>query len=149
MRGVKAQASVEYLLVVGMAFIILLPGAYLFYQFSQGSGDEIVSARITRAGTEIIYTVEAMYAVGQNSWSTIDIEFPSTVTNVYVSAPANELIIQYDTQNGRSEAVFFSPVNITGAGPGGNISLTGFQPGFTKVKVSSIAGSVEISELIR
>lgn len=140
------QVSIEYLLVLGLAFMILLPGGYLLYSFSQGSQDQVAGANIARAGTNIVATAESMYRVGKNSWNTIEINFPMNVRNVYIIDSDNELVIEYDTQVGVSEAVFFSRVNISGPpGLGGNISPS-FEPGLTAVKVTPYGNYVEIRE---
>jgi len=144
-RGVRAQVSVEYMIVLGMALLLLLPGSYLFYSFSQGTNDQLIGAQITRAGLEILSTADAMYAVGQNSWSTITINFPENVKNIYI-LDNEELVVEYETQNGLSEAIFFSNINITGA-YSGNISYN-FQYGLTKIKVSSMGSYVVIEELL-
>jgi len=141
MRRAKGQASFEYILVVGLALVLLVPGTYLFYSFSKVSNDQVVGARINGAGNELLGTVEEVYAVGQNSWRTVTINFPDNVRNVYV-LDDEELVITYDTQNGVSDAVFFSKVNIS-APYGGNISLS-FTPGLTKVKVSSLGSYVSL-----
>ncbi|MFC1648963.1 hypothetical protein ACFL1B_05930 [Nanoarchaeota archaeon] len=142
----KGQVSVEYLMVVGIALMILVPGAVLFYNFSKGTSDQLASARINRAGVEILSTAEAMYAVGQNSWATVAIDFPETVKNIYILND-DELVVRYEGQSGMTDAVFFSDISIVAPYPGGNIS-SNFQPGLTKIKVASRGPDVEISELI-
>ncbi len=141
------QVSVEYLLVLGMAFLLLVPGGYLFYSFSQGSQEQVAGSQITRSGDLIINTVKEVYSVGENSWSTVNINFPSGVQNIYVTGGGNELVIEYDSATGTSEAVFFSNINMTTPYAGGEITAGEFKSGLTKIKVSSQGDYVQLREV--
>ncbi len=106
------QAAFEYLLLAGVAMMLIVPGAMLFYNYSLRSGDELVRAKIHLMGSELIDTVEKVYYVGESSWETVKMELPENVNWIYV-LDNSEVVIGYNTQVGISEAVFFSDVNIT------------------------------------
>ncbi len=142
MRG---QISTEYLFMVGIAFLVMLPAGYLFYSYTQGQAETVNTARITQAGSLIVSEAESMYTVGTESWTTVRVQFPDSVENV--QAQGKEVTITYETQNGESQAVFFSRVNLSTTYPGGNVSQD-FTPGYTELRVRSLGPTVEVRETI-
>ena len=46
----KGQGAFEYILVVGIAMLLIVPGAMLFYNYSLKSREELVRSRISLAG---------------------------------------------------------------------------------------------------
>ena len=108
----RGQGAFEYVLVVGIAMLLIVPGAVLFYNYSSKSADEVSRSQIDIIGKDFIDAVEKVYYIGENSWETIKIDVPENVKWIYV-LNNSELIIEYDSHVGRSEAVFFSDINIT------------------------------------
>jgi hypothetical protein len=130
------------MLVLGVAFLVMLPAGYLFYSFTQSNQDTIEGSQITRSGREIVTKAEEMYTIGPNSWTTLEVNLPESVENVYVNG--RELVIRHQTQVGVSDAVFFSRINLTSP-YGGNISGN-FTPGYTSVRVESNGTEVLVYE---
>jgi hypothetical protein len=60
-----------------------------------------------------------------------------------------EVIIEYDSYGGLSQAVFYSDINITTPYSGGGISNISsfFHPGLNQVKVASRGNFVEVQEI--
>ncbi|MBU0471983.1 MAG: class III signal peptide-containing protein [Nanoarchaeota archaeon] len=139
----KAQISVEYLFIIGLALAILVPGSIMFYNYSQESNNKLVAGQINRIGKNIINQAEQMNAIGKNSWTTIEANLPETTRNIY--AKDYELVITYQTDNGLSESVFFSDINIKGEYTDGEISPA-FHSGTMKIKIEAKEGYVSISE---
>jgi uncharacterized protein (UPF0333 family) len=142
MKNKKAQISVEYLLIIGMAMAILIPGTIMFYNYSKDSNDQLVSNQINRIGKNIIHNSEDMYVIGKDSWTTIDVNMPESATGAYIIE--NELIIMYSTRRGITESVFFSDVPIVGL-YSGNISES-FHSGAMKIKIESKGDHIVIGE---
>ncbi len=143
------QVSVEYMMILGLAFFLLLPGAYLFYNYSQGSQTEMQGSQLHRAGTQIIDQVRAMYAAGENSWTTVGVNLPEQVTGFYI-LNEKELVIEYETPFGKSETVFFSRVNMTTNQPevDNRRNVTGnFHTGLMKIRVTSQGRKVMLKEV--
>ena len=92
--------------------LIVVPGFLLFYNYSVKSGDELTNSRIDMIGHAIIDSVEKVYYIGENSWETIEADVPESVNWVYI-INNTELVIEYESSAGLSEAVFFSDINIT------------------------------------
>jgi hypothetical protein len=108
----KGQAAFEYILVVGIAMLLIVPGALLFYNYSIKSGDELLRSKIDLLGNEVMDGVEKVYYIGESSWETVKVDVPDSVKWVYI-LNNSELVIEYESHAGVSQAVFFSDINIT------------------------------------
>ena len=139
-----SQVSFEYILVVGIALLIIVPGAMLFYNYSVKSGDELTRSRIDMVGNEIMDSVEKVYYIGENSWETIKVDVPDSVRRIYV-LNNYELVIEYESYVGTSEAVFFSDINMTTPYPQGSISDE-VHAGLNIIKITSLGYYVLINE---
>jgi len=109
----KAQISVEYLIIIGVSFAILIPGGYFFYKYSQTSNEASIRTQITQIGTSIITNAESIYGLADGSLVTQDLRYPKNVRDVYI-LNNQELVIKYELSSGINEAVFFSRINISG-----------------------------------
>lgn len=147
MRKRKAQVSIEYLFVIGLAMAIIIPGSMLFYNYSRESNEQLVSSQINRIGKNIINNAEEMYVIGKHSRITLDANLPETVESIFTTADGSELVITYNTPRGLTESVFFSDVKINGSSPGGNISSQ-FHSGMMQIKIESKGDYILIGEKI-
>ena len=109
----KAQVSVEYLIIIGLSFAILIPGGYFFYNYSKSSNDGTIRTQITQIGTSMITSSESIYGLSEGSLVTLDLRYPSNIRDVYILS-GNELVIKYELSSGMNEAVFFSKVELSG-----------------------------------
>ncbi|MBI2653904.1 hypothetical protein HYX02_03770 [Candidatus Woesearchaeota archaeon] len=142
----KAQASMEYLLVVALTFAIIVPTTYLFYSYSKESTQEIADAQLTKLGRGIIDAAESIFYSGQGSKTTLELNVPDSVYSAII-IDGRELVFNLTTSFGTSEIVFLSSVNLTTAGTcSANIcSLPGLSSsGLKKVKVEAGKNSVSI-----
>jgi len=108
----RGQSSVEYLFVVALSLMLIVPASFLFLGYSSSQEDTIVSAQINRIGNEILTKSEEMYVIGNNSWMTLELTLPSNFQNATIYGE-KELVIDYFVRTGYTQAVFFSDVNIT------------------------------------
>lgn len=151
----RGQSAFEYILVVGIAMLLIVPGAILFYDYSKRSGDELLRSQVDMAGGDIIDAVEKVYYIGENTWETIKVYVPDNVRWIYI-LDNSELVIEYDSQVGIGDAVFFSDINITAPLEYMNMSsgkqyitnITGEpnQAGLRIIKISSMGDYVLINE---
>ena len=109
----KAQVSLEYLLIVGLAFAVLIPTSYFFYTYSQSSNEATIRSQINKVGNNFLTTAESSYGLAEGSILTAEATYPRNVKDIYI-LNKNELIIKYDTGSGVSEAVFFSSIDLAG-----------------------------------
>jgi len=113
----KAQVSVEYLIIIGISFAILVPAGYFFYNYSRTSNDATIRSQITQIGTSMITNAESIYGLATGSLVTLNLRYPQNVRDVYIldgGAGYTELVIKYELSSGMNEAVFFSRVALTG-----------------------------------
>ena len=115
MRSTRAQISFEYLVIVGLAILVIVPALLFFLTFASGGDDSVAHTRVAEIGSQLIGTSAEVFALGRNSWLTLDVTLPETVESVtithYDNAP-DELVISYRTSNGVTNGVFFSDVDL-------------------------------------
>jgi len=139
----RAQVSVEYLFIIALSLAIIIPGSAMFYKYTNDSNERVVSGQINWIGNAIVSDAERIYTSGKNSWTTLDITFPESTQRAYVSDDY-ELVIEYMTPRGITEAVFFSDVDIYDNNDG-SIS-TG--SGYISIKIESKGDHVIIKKII-
>jgi len=108
-----AQISLEYLIIIGLSFAILIPAGDFFYDYSRSSNDETVRSQVNDLGNKILVNAEAVYGLTGDSMITLDLTYPDKTLDMYV-LNNGEIIIKYELQSGINEAVFFSRIPISG-----------------------------------
>lgn len=141
----KAQVSVEYLFIIGLALGIIIPGSMMLLYYSKESNERILTSQLNQIGTNLINNAEKMYITGKGSWITIELSFPEGTVNAVIM-DNSELVITYLTPRGPSTAIFFSDINITGTF-GGNLSPE-FHSGQFNLKIESKGSYVSIGEIV-
>ena len=114
-NGTSGQSSLEYLLIVAITFILILPATYLFYNYSKESGYEITDAQVTKLGRNIVDAAESIFYSGQGSKTVLELNVPDNVDTAQI-IDGRELVFNVTTSFGVSEIVFFSSVNLTANG---------------------------------
>lgn len=140
----KGQSSVEYLFIVGISLLVIIPTSFLFLSYSKNSEDAVVSSQINRVGTDIMQSVEEVFIIGNNSWVTLEVSLPSNVKNVTIYGES-ELVIHYFSQTGVSDAVFFSDINITNSTNCLTECVVDLTGGKNSLRVSSLGDEVSLT----
>lgn len=140
MRG---QVSVEYLVILGVILVIMVPSGFLLFERARQTTDQIASSQIIRIGNDLINNAIAVYSLGKNSWTTLEVNFPSNSKEFYVNND-NEIVVEFDTNKGRSEAIFFTDIPLQTSYMG-NVSNS-FHAGTFKIKIISQGNSVYLTE---
>lgn len=78
----KAQVSMEFLLVVGFAFLMTIPLIVIFYQQSQSINTEVSASQIDKVASEVRDAADEVYYLGSPSKKTISIFMPEGVNGV-------------------------------------------------------------------
>ena len=141
----KGQISIEYLFILAMSLAIIIPGSMMFFRYSQESNEQLVASQINRIGTNVITTAEEIYTVGDGSWITLDVTIPQSAKDAYVEG--DDLVIEYRSSSGITEAVFFSDIDIQGPYADGAISPS-FHTGTMQIRVESKGDYVLIQEYL-
>jgi hypothetical protein len=105
----KAQAALEYLMIVGLAFVIIMPMVYMFYSYTVSTQEEVGMAKIHKIGVDIAAAAEDVYYLGEPSRSTIKVNMPEMIAGVSVldAAPGytGSLIIFYFGDVGLNQSI--------------------------------------------
>jgi hypothetical protein len=109
----KGQVSVEYLIIIGLSFAVLIPTGYFFYAYSQTSNDEAIRLQINQLGNELLKNAESIYGLAEGSLISVDIRYPKNIRDMYV-LNQNELVIRFELTSGYNDAVFFSKIPLSG-----------------------------------
>jgi len=112
MRGDRAQLSIEYLIIIGFAFLITVPLTILFLLESNSTSDTVSIAQAQQVAQKIISAAEAIGYSGEPCFTTLKVSMPKNVDSVIISE--QELTIKLKIQSGISDVVEFSAVNLTG-----------------------------------
>lgn len=108
---IKAQSSMEYLLVIALTFAIIVPTAYLFYSYSKESSQEISDAQIVKIGKSIVDTASSIFYSGIGSKTVLELNMPSNINSADI-IDERELVFNVRTDFGSTDVVFFSSVPI-------------------------------------
>lgn len=106
----RAQSGVEYMAVVGIALLVLTSGTIILSNYSKSINDQVITNQINIIGNTIINSAESMYVLGNESWVTIEFNFPTAIksTNIYNNGDDySDLVFSYYTSSGVSNVVFF------------------------------------------
>lgn len=104
--GFRGQASVEYLVVTALALAILVPGSYLFLNYSKSASEQVAANQLNMAGQEIVNEAEKMYVLGRDSWVTIELSLPGFFSEAGINN-GDELFFRHVSGSGDSYVVFF------------------------------------------
>jgi hypothetical protein len=116
----KAQVSIEYIMVLVTLLSIALPAGFLFYQYSENSQDQIKYSQLETFGKALVLNAAKVYFMGDPSRITVSSRLPDNVVNIsYVvdwSKNINQIVFVTRGNNGKlSEIVFSSKININGS----------------------------------
>jgi hypothetical protein len=144
----KSQASFEYVSMVAIVLLFIVSGVAVIYTYTQKSNQDINFLVMEKIGNDMVSVAEKVYFIGGDSWETLRFNLPSQVVAVYVFNNT-ELVIEYDSYGGISQAVFFSDVPLTTPhGPGPIQHVSGdFHVGLNVVRITSLGGSVLLEEV--
>jgi hypothetical protein len=144
----RAQSGIEYLAIVGIALLVLTSGMLIFSNYARTSSDDVTSNQLNLIGNTIMTNAEAMYVLGNESWITIEFNFPKVVSNAAINNN-QEMFFAYSTSRGDSYAVFFSDkFNLSnGTSTCSTTCNLNFMPGINKVKIHSIGNKVNIMRI--
>jgi hypothetical protein len=101
----RGQISIEYLVLVAFAMILILPSVYLYSERQKSYQGEMVSVQVSQIGNSIIDDVKSIYSLGKGSNIIVDTNFPAGVNNMSIMA-GRELVFNVQTTLGRTDLVF-------------------------------------------
>jgi len=109
----------EYLMTVALISIVVIPTAFLFYNYASDSAEEIDQAQIDKFGREVLSTAETVYYLGQPSRIVIEERLPANVEGIGIlqdsSTGTYVLSIDVRTRSGIVNFTYPTQVNIAGS----------------------------------
>jgi len=132
----KAQVSMEYLLLFGFAALMTFPIIVLFFTQSQDMNDDVANAQIDRVLREIVDAADTVYYTGEPARKTVKVYMPKHVESVIV----NRNYIQANITSGRGT---FSVTKSSAANLTGTLTST---VGVHIVKVEAQSNQVNITD---
>ena len=116
--GDRAQASIEFVLVIAFGMVILLPASLIFANYSRESSEELKMTQLIRMGNDIVLQSENVYYYSDPSRVEIIGVVPDGVKSIYVQTDwANHVnLLTFNLQKGDKiqPVTFFSRVNMNG-----------------------------------
>ena len=111
----KAQVSVEYMLVMGFAALMTIPLLIVYYTYSSETSDSVSSSQALQIARKIVDASESVYYLGKPSQTTLKVNFPDNIK--VINLTNYEVVFKMKTGKGIVEIVQASSVNITGGLP--------------------------------
>lgn len=141
----KAQYALEYLMIIAITLMVILPATYLFSTYSRESLSEITDPQVREIGRNIIGNSESVYFSGESSKMVMDVRMPPQVSDIYILYN-RELVFKTYSEVGDNELVFFSDVNITSDDcVAERCSLSALsESGVKKIKIESVSGGRQV-----
>jgi len=133
----------EYLLIVVFSLLMIIPASLLFINYINDSKANIVQSQVFKIGNELIVDSEQMFSVGTNSWQTIGIQIPESVTSLKVfNGTISELEFKIGSDQ-TSEVVLFSKVPLFNATEDdcSNGCILNIHQGMNKIRIKSTTHS--------
>lgn len=137
----RGQFSFEHILMVLISLMIIVPGAYMFFRYSQGTESALAKAQLDSMAKNIISNSESIYYHGYPSEVVLDERMPRNIVNIEVfrnwSSATNLLLFTYSEGSAFYEYSYSSPVKILGF-----FDRRSWSPGIKRIRV---LGSVNSS----
>jgi uncharacterized protein (UPF0333 family) len=108
----RAQISMEFLLVVGFAFLMTVPLVIIFYQQSESINTQVTSSQLDKVASEVRDAADEVYYLGSPSKKTVTIYMPKGVNSIAINNNMIDFVV--DSPNGDYEIVKWTVANLTG-----------------------------------
>ena len=152
----KSQVSIEYLVILGFALLLLIPIVSIFQASSVQSEELANSNLVVLSGRAFLANAESVFYQGRGSRVKVELFFPSVITNVttfkHSSSSQTELVFSTTINSVETDFVFFSPINITFGRQGdpcntsSSVDSSFVSPGNKVFFVQSCGGFISIYE---
>ncbi|NOZ80697.1 MAG: hypothetical protein GXP63_03405 [DPANN group archaeon] len=108
----KAQVSMEYLMVIGFALLMVIPVILVFFTQTETIKDSVNLNQARTVAREIAENVETVAYLGKPAMTTIKVTFPDTVKKVTIGN--REISLQIETAGGLSDIFETVSANVSG-----------------------------------
>lgn len=109
----KGQVSIEYILIMGVAFMLTVPLFAVFQAEQNRISDSITDAQIEKAGRVIADAANSVHYYGEPAKQTIRVYFPESIKQVTIDGKS--IIFLIDSTHGDYEWPISADVDLTGS----------------------------------
>jgi hypothetical protein len=145
----NAQISMEYLMIVGVAVLLVSASVYFYAEKQRAYESEVISSRVNQIGATIMDNVKTVYNVGEGSRIVLDFDFPKGVNNMSIVG-GRELIFSTHSNFGDSEMLFVC--NFCSTSPSytinGSFTKNDTMPGKKYIRVRNCRNFILIERVI-
>ncbi len=147
----RAQITMEYLMLIGLAMMLIVPSVYLYSERQKSYQYEIVAAQVSQIGNSIINNVNSIQTLGKGSKTVIEFNMPDGVNNISVMA-GRELVfsVRTGTGGGDTSLVYVCQFcRASGPSINGTFRIEDALPGKKTFRLRACENSVVIERVIR
>ncbi|MFH1649564.1 MAG: hypothetical protein ABIA93_03375 [Candidatus Woesearchaeota archaeon] len=109
------QVSMEYLVILGFAFLITAPLLVMFYTQSNNLNEDVASSQAERVVSEIVDAADQVYFLGAPSKKTLDLYYPQNILNI--SCAGKTLSFKMSSSHTSYEVVKWAAGNLSCSEP--------------------------------
>ena len=108
----KAQASIEFLFVIGFAMLLIIPSLALFGRFVQETTYTATTAQTHKIGNQMLTTAKQVYHGTNGSIIVMEFNFPDGLTGMTIQE--DTLNFSAEVAGKKTEMVYYSDIPIEG-----------------------------------
>ncbi|MEK6835240.1 MAG: hypothetical protein AABX61_03190 [Nanoarchaeota archaeon] len=97
MISIKSQVATEYLVIVGLALIILIPLTILYSRYSGESSYAVTTSKVDSISKEIISNANQVNVYGKDTQVKLSLDFPQGIESISFSG--NEIMFTIKNNN--------------------------------------------------
>lgn len=116
----KAQSAVEFLMVVSLALLLIIPAASLVFSDSAQEKQAIEANQMAVIGNTLLLTAQEMHVMAPGSYIKLEVRVPDSLTSVMLNAAGpdkSDLVFTQRTPYGDNDIVIFSEDILFTVGP--------------------------------
>jgi uncharacterized protein (UPF0333 family) len=132
----KGQVSLEYMIIVGILFLMIIPLLFLYTSTQQDTTDTLTEGQLRKAGTVLRDAAERVYYAGEPAQEVIEIYFPEHIKAIVLSN--SSIAFTANSGSGNYDLVINSAAPLNGT--------IGIFHGVHIITVRAENGTVQVSE---
>ena len=108
----KGQVAMEYVMIIALALLILLPSIYLFRDYAFSSSDKLLDARLQEVSNQIMQKSRRIFYYGPPSRSVLSIDMPGQISGMFTGYKGKEYLLGFivTSTKGSQEFIYSSEI---------------------------------------
>lgn len=137
----KAQSALEFLMIVGISLVLIIPALLLFFYFTQDATYATITSRVENIGNAMIETAQQVYFYGNEAREVLTIDFPQKVLSLEIQNN-HEIVFTLEVPGGTTQTVFYSEIPMNGTFTEEDVTQ-----GIKQIKFENNQSMIEVSEI--